>query len=137
MQANTYLVLKKKTVKTTTLNRDLISLDSLSIHSNNIGCLTLPDTLPLNSLLVDDALNRKDRRRTTREEAVGVVGVDQTVAATEAGEDAEEGESSKLQSSPFKLHPRLAFLTLGLDDVHWSSLDVGANPGWREKKHAG
>lgn len=59
MQMNTHL----KTVKMTTRNRDPISLDSLSIRGNNIRYFVLPDSLPLDTLLVDDAPKPKNRKK--------------------------------------------------------------------------
>ncbi|KAF9051748.1 hypothetical protein BJ165DRAFT_1401213 [Panaeolus papilionaceus] len=59
MQMNTYL----KTVKLTTRNRDPLSLDSLSIRGNNIRYFILPDALPLDTLLVDDAPKPKGRKK--------------------------------------------------------------------------
>jgi len=59
MQMNTHL----KTVKMTTRNRDPVSLDSLSIRGNNIRYFVLPDSLPLDTLLVDDAPKPKSRKK--------------------------------------------------------------------------
>jgi len=59
MQMNTHL----KTVKMTTRNRDPVSLDSLSIRGNNIRYFILPDSLPLDTLLVDDAPKPKNRKK--------------------------------------------------------------------------
>ncbi|KAF8580937.1 Sm-like ribonucleoprotein [Ramaria rubella] len=59
MQMNTHL----KTVKLTTRNRDPQSLDSLSIRGNNIRYFVLPDALPLDTLLVDDAPKPKGKRK--------------------------------------------------------------------------
>lgn len=59
MQMNTHL----KTVKMTTRNRDPTSLDSLSIRGNNIRYFVLPDALPLDTLLVDDAPKPKGRKK--------------------------------------------------------------------------
>lgn len=47
---NTHL----KNVKMTVKNRDPINIDALSIRGNNIRYFILPDTLPLDKLLVDD-----------------------------------------------------------------------------------
>jgi len=94
----------------TTLNRDLISFDSLSIHSNNIRRFTLPNALPLNILLVYDALNQKDRRRTTREEAVEV---GQTESRRKQGRTRKWARALNFKDSPITLH-RLGFLNLGL-----------------------
>ncbi|KIJ12199.1 hypothetical protein PAXINDRAFT_171315 [Paxillus involutus ATCC 200175] len=59
MQMNTHL----KTVKMTARNRDPTSLDSLSIRGNNIRYFILPDALPLDTLLVDDAPKPKGRKK--------------------------------------------------------------------------
>ena len=59
MQMNTHL----KTVKMTTRNRDAVSLDSLSIRGNNVRYFILPDSLPLDTLLVDDAPKPKNRKK--------------------------------------------------------------------------
>jgi small nuclear ribonucleoprotein D1 len=59
MQMNTHL----KTVKMTTRNRDPQSLDSLSIRGNNIRYFVLPDALPLDTLLVDDAPKPKNKNK--------------------------------------------------------------------------
>ncbi|KAF8518389.1 Sm-like ribonucleoprotein [Hysterangium stoloniferum] len=59
MQMNTHL----KTVKLTTRNRDPQALDSLSIRGNNIRYFVLPDALPLDTLLVDDAPKPKLKRK--------------------------------------------------------------------------
>ena len=58
MQMNTHL----KTVKMTTRNRDPVSLDSLSIRGNTIRYFQLPDALPLDTLLVDDAPKPKMKK---------------------------------------------------------------------------
>ena len=59
MQMNTHL----KTVKMTARNREPTSLDSLSIRGNNIRYFVLPDALPLDTLLVDDAPKPKNRKK--------------------------------------------------------------------------
>ncbi|KAF9528643.1 hypothetical protein CPB83DRAFT_854010 [Crepidotus variabilis] len=59
MQMNTFL----KTVKMTTRNRDPITLDTLSIRGNNVRYFILPDALPLDTLLVDDAPKPKGRKK--------------------------------------------------------------------------
>ena len=59
MQMNTHL----KTVKMTTRNRDPTSLDSLSIRGNTVRYFILPDALPLDTLLVDDAPKPKGRKK--------------------------------------------------------------------------
>jgi len=57
---NTHL----KSVKMTIKNRDPVSLDQLSIRGNNIRYYILPDTLPLETLLIDDGpRKRKDAGR--------------------------------------------------------------------------
>ena len=47
----------------TVKNRDPVSLDSLSIRGNNIRYYILPDSLPLDTLLIDDAPRAKIRKR--------------------------------------------------------------------------
>ena len=48
---NTHL----KAVKMTVKNKDPVQLDTLSIRGNNIRYYILPDSLPLDTLLIDDA----------------------------------------------------------------------------------
>ncbi|KAI9476078.1 MAG: small nuclear ribonucleoprotein-associated protein D1 [Benjaminiella poitrasii] len=50
-----------KTVKMTLRNRDPASLDSLSIRGNTVRCVILPDSLPLDTLLIDDTPKKKKR----------------------------------------------------------------------------
>lgn len=57
MSMNTHL----KTVKMTVKNKNPVTLDTLSIRGNNIRYYILPDTLNLNSLLVDDAPRPKQK----------------------------------------------------------------------------
>merc|ERR1712167_423445 len=52
---NTHL----KSVKLTVKNREPQNLDSLSIRGNNVRMFILPDTLNLDTLLVDDGLKVK------------------------------------------------------------------------------
>ncbi|KAF8068653.1 hypothetical protein FPV67DRAFT_1084136 [Lyophyllum atratum] len=59
MQMNTHL----KTVKLTMRNKETTPLDSLSIRGNNIRYFILPDALPLDTLLVDDAPKPKGRKK--------------------------------------------------------------------------
>ncbi|GHJ84346.1 hypothetical protein NliqN6_0748 [Naganishia liquefaciens] len=56
-QMNTHL----KTVKMTVKNRPTVSLETLAIRGNNVRYFTLPDSLPLDSLLVDDAPRPKGK----------------------------------------------------------------------------
>ena len=55
---NTHL----KNVKMTVRNRSPTSLDSLSIRGSNIRYYILPDSLPLDTLLVDDAPKPKRKK---------------------------------------------------------------------------
>jgi small nuclear ribonucleoprotein D1 len=48
---NTHL----KAVKMTVRNREPQQLDSLSIRGSNVRYIILPDSLPLDTLLIDDA----------------------------------------------------------------------------------
>jgi small nuclear ribonucleoprotein (snRNP)-like protein len=61
MQMNTHL----KTVKMTVRNKDPVNLDSLSIRGNNIRYVILPDALPLDTLLMDDAPKRSAKKKET------------------------------------------------------------------------
>ena len=56
---NTHL----KSVKMTLKNRDPVQVDALSIRGNNIRYYILPDSLPLDTLLVDDAPRAKAKKR--------------------------------------------------------------------------
>lgn len=58
MAMNTHL----KSVKMTVRNRNPQSLDSLSIRGSNIRYYILPDSLPLDTLLVDDAPKPKKKK---------------------------------------------------------------------------
>lgn len=55
---NTHL----KTVKMTIRNSEPQQLDTLSIRGNNIRYVILPDSLPLDTLLVDDAPKPKAKK---------------------------------------------------------------------------
>jgi small nuclear ribonucleoprotein D1 len=59
MTMNTHL----KTVKMTVRNRDPISLDRLSIRGNTIRYFLLPDSLPLDTLLIDDTPKIKSTKQ--------------------------------------------------------------------------
>eukprot|EP00088_Acartia_fossae_P069857 TRINITY_DN9215_c0_g1_i1.p1 TRINITY_DN9215_c0_g1~~TRINITY_DN9215_c0_g1_i1.p1 ORF type:complete len:129 (+),score=16.88 TRINITY_DN9215_c0_g1_i1:43-429(+) len=52
---NTHL----KAVKMTIKNRDPVSLDSLTVRGNNIRYFILPDTLPLETLLIDEGPKKR------------------------------------------------------------------------------
>jgi small nuclear ribonucleoprotein D1 len=55
---NTHL----KTVRLTMRNRDPVPLDSLSIRGNTIRYYILPDSIPLDTLLIDDAPKSKKKK---------------------------------------------------------------------------
>ncbi|KAJ1900443.1 Small nuclear ribonucleoprotein Sm D1 [Kickxella alabastrina] len=59
MSMNTHL----KKVKMTVKNREPTSLDTLSLRGSNIRFYILPDSLPLDTLLIDDAPKPKARKR--------------------------------------------------------------------------
>jgi hypothetical protein len=59
MSMNTHLKMVKVTVK----NRDPANLDTLSIRGNNIRYFILPDSLPLDTLLVDDSPKVKSKKK--------------------------------------------------------------------------
>ena len=55
---NTHL----KAVKLTVKGRDPVSMDHLTIRGNNIRYFLLPESLPLETLLVDDAPKVKNKK---------------------------------------------------------------------------
>ncbi|XP_026318508.1 small nuclear ribonucleoprotein Sm D1 [Hyposmocoma kahamanoa] len=55
---NTHL----KAVKVTLKNREELQLETLSIRGNNIRYFLLPDSLPLETLLIDDAPKGRGKR---------------------------------------------------------------------------
>lgn len=59
MSMNTHL----KTVKMTVRNKDPVNLDTLSIRGNNIRYFILPDSLPLDTLLLDDSPKAKAKKK--------------------------------------------------------------------------
>ena len=59
MSMNTHLRAVKMTVK----NKDPVSLDSLSIRGSNIRYFILPDSLPLDTLLIDDSPKSKSKKK--------------------------------------------------------------------------
>ena len=56
---NTHL----KSVKFTAKNQEPVLLDSLSIRGNNIRYFILPDSLPLDNMLIDDTPKAKTKKR--------------------------------------------------------------------------
>lgn len=59
MSMNTHL----KAVKLTVKNKDPISVDTITIRGNNIRYVILPDSLPLDTLLIDDTPKAKAKKR--------------------------------------------------------------------------
>ncbi|WRT66813.1 uncharacterized protein IL334_003776 [Kwoniella shivajii] len=57
-QMNTHL----KSVKLTLRSQPVLSLDSIAIRGNNVRYFILPDSLPLDTLLVDDMPKAKKRK---------------------------------------------------------------------------
>lgn len=55
---NTHL----KAVKMTIKNKDPVQVDTLSIRGNNIRYYILPDSLPLDTLLIDDTPKAKQKK---------------------------------------------------------------------------
>lgn len=52
-----------RTVKMTPKGRDTISLDTINIRGSTIRYYILPDSLPLDTLLIDDAPKPKNKAR--------------------------------------------------------------------------
>ncbi|KAG0327786.1 Small nuclear ribonucleoprotein Sm D1 [Dissophora globulifera] len=70
MSMNTHLRAVKMTVK----NKDPVSLDTLSIRGNNIRYFILPDSLPLDTLLIDDSPKSKSKKKAAATGAPSVRG---------------------------------------------------------------
>jgi small nuclear ribonucleoprotein D1 len=62
MSMNTHL----KKVRLTIRNRDPLQLDSLSIRGSTIRYYILPDSIPLDTLLIDDAPKPKKKKENDR-----------------------------------------------------------------------
>ncbi|KAK9876125.1 hypothetical protein WA026_011242 [Henosepilachna vigintioctopunctata] len=58
---NTHL----KAVKVTVKNRKPVNLDTLTVRGNNIRYYILPDSLPLETLLIDDTPKAKAKKKDT------------------------------------------------------------------------
>jgi small nuclear ribonucleoprotein D1 len=69
-QMNTAL----RTVKMTQRGRDPIQLDTINIRGSTIRYYILPDSLPLDTLLIDDAPKPKNKARKEVAEKAGVRG---------------------------------------------------------------
>lgn len=52
-----------RTVKMTVKNREPISLDTITLRGSTIRYIILPDSLPLDTLLIDDAPKPKNKAR--------------------------------------------------------------------------
>ena len=52
-----------RTVKMTPKGRETLSLESINIRGSNIRYYILPDSLPLDTLLIDDAPKPKNKAR--------------------------------------------------------------------------
>ncbi|KAG5930618.1 mRNA splicing protein smd1 [Claviceps africana] len=69
-QMNTAL----RTVKMTVKGQDPIALDTMNIRGSTIRYFILPDSLPLDTLLIDDAPKPKNKARKEAERSAGGVG---------------------------------------------------------------
>ena len=67
MSMNTHL----KAVKLTVKGREAVALDHLTIRGNNIRYFLLPESLPLETLLVDDAPKVRNKKVAARGEQSG------------------------------------------------------------------
>ena len=52
-----------RTVKFTTRGRDTLTLDSITVRGSTVRYIILPDSLPLDTLLIDDAPKPKNKAR--------------------------------------------------------------------------
>ena len=62
MSMNTHL----KSVRMTLKGREPIALDTLSLRGNNIRYFLLPESIPLDTLLIDDTPQRKQRKKESK-----------------------------------------------------------------------
>merc|ERR1711918_81581 len=94
---NTHL----KSVKMTVKNREPQNLDSLSIRGNNVRMFILPDTLNLDTLLVDDGLKVKAPKPKEGGKGAEARAGAEDVAEAEAGSRTAAGtrDTSSLQFS--------------------------------------
>lgn len=60
-----------RTVKMTARGRDPIALDTINLRGSTIRYFILPDSLPLDTLLIDDAPKPKNKARKEAVEKVG------------------------------------------------------------------
>lgn len=63
MSMNTHL----KAVKLTLKGREPLTLDTLSLRGNNIRYFILPESVPLDTLLIDDTPRRKAKKKEGKE----------------------------------------------------------------------
>ncbi len=63
-----------RTVKMTARGRDPISLDTINLRGSTIRYFILPDSLPLDTLLIDDAPKPKNKARKEAVEKAGARG---------------------------------------------------------------
>ncbi|KAF2799507.1 Sm-like ribonucleoprotein [Melanomma pulvis-pyrius CBS 109.77] len=52
-----------RAVKYTARNRDTVTLDSMTVRGSTVRYIILPDSLPLDTLLIDDAPKPKNKAR--------------------------------------------------------------------------
>ncbi|KAK1599964.1 uncharacterized protein LY79DRAFT_585631 [Colletotrichum navitas] len=69
-QMNTAL----RTVKMTPKGQDAVSLDTMNIRGSTIRYFILPDSLPLDTLLIDDAPKPKNKARKEADRGTGARG---------------------------------------------------------------
>lgn len=67
---NTHL----KAVKMTVKGREAVALDHLTIRGNNIRYFLLPESLPLETLLVDDAPKVRNKKQPRSDQRGGAAG---------------------------------------------------------------
>ena len=70
MSMNTHL----KAVKLTVKGREAVALDHLTIRGNNIRYFLLPESLPLETLLVDDAPKVRNKKQARGDQNRGAMG---------------------------------------------------------------
>ncbi|KAG8532745.1 mRNA splicing protein smd1 [Bacidia gigantensis] len=90
-QMNTNL----RAVKMTPKGRDPIALDTINIRGSTIRYYILPDSLPLDTLLIDDAPKPKNKARKEQDRGRGAEGQCEEGAGEE--EEEEEGAGGEVE----------------------------------------
>ncbi|KAG8139350.1 hypothetical protein E2320_002113 [Naja naja] len=130
---NTHL----KAVKMTLKNREPVQLETLSIRGNNIRYFILPDSLPLDTLLVDVEPKVKSKKREAA--LLQVEDVEEDVEEDEDVEEEEGVQDDNFFISVFFLNEKFDGLTMVLnetqDNMKKQKITVGFDLQFAELKY--